>query len=43
MVVNKLVTDIDLSRLKYPLLIKPTYEGTSIGITQDNLIFSEDK
>lgn len=42
-VVNKPVADIDLSRLRYPLLIKPTYEGTSIGITQDNLIFNEDK
>lgn len=42
-VVNKIIKEIDLSFLRYPLLIKPTYEGTSIGITQDNLIFEEDK
>lgn len=42
-VVNKPITDIDLTRLRYPLIVKPTYEGTSIGITQDNLIFTKDK
>ncbi|MCD8044090.1 MAG: hypothetical protein LUH10_13640 [Tannerellaceae bacterium] len=42
-VVNNRITDIDLSLLNYPLLVKPTYEGTSIGITQNNLIFKEDK
>lgn len=42
-IVDSIITDIDLSLLKYPLIIKPIYEGTSIGITQDNLIFKENK
>jgi len=42
-VVNNVITDIDLSLLKYPLVVKPIYEGSSIGITQDNLIFEDNK
>ncbi len=42
-VINNKISNIDLSSLKFPILIKPTYEGTSIGITQKNLFFKEDK
>lgn len=43
LVVDHQINDIDLSLLKYPLIVKPTYEGSSIGISQDNLIKENNK
>lgn len=34
------ISTSDLPRLKYPIVVKPNYEGSSIGISQNNLILS---
>lgn len=39
---KKKITISDLPKLKYPIVVKPNYEGSSIGISQDNLILSPD-
>lgn len=36
------ITTSDLPYLKYPIVVKPNYEGSSIGISQNNLILSPD-
>ena len=39
---NRKITLSDLPNLKYPIIVKPNYEGTSIGISQNNLILLPD-
>ncbi len=39
---NKCITVQELPKLKFPLIIKPNFEGSSIGISQNNLIISPD-
>lgn len=34
------ISTSDLPKLKYPIVVKPNYEGSSIGISQNNLILS---
>lgn len=36
-IVNNQIKEIDLSYLMFPIIIKPVYEGSSVGITQDNI------
>lgn len=37
--IRKPVKMEDLPQLKYPVLVKPNYEGSSIGISQDNIFW----
>jgi len=32
------VTDLDVTGLTFPLIVKPNYEGSSMGITQDSVV-----
>jgi D-alanine-D-alanine ligase len=32
------VTDLDISGLQFPLMVKPNFEGSSMGITQDSVV-----
>ena len=38
-VFKRQITTGDLPTLHYPIIVKPNYEGTSIGITQDNVFW----
>lgn len=40
--IRKPIKSRDLPTLRYPILVKPNYEGSSIGITQDNIFWKED-
>lgn len=42
-VVDKLPLDLKSFDLVFPLVVKPVYEGSSVGITQENIVHSIEK